>query len=240
MKTIDVCLSPDLIHLFEVKNKIVVVVDILRATSCMTTGLAYGIKSIKPFSSLEECQQMKSSGYFIAGERNGEKVEDFDLGNSPFDYMNPDFKGKNIAVTTTNGTVAIEKSEAADQIVIGSFLNISAVAEYLKEQDSDVLILCAGWKGKVNMEDSLFAGALVEKLQNDFANECDAPLIVQAAYQDMSHNLLALVQSSSHAKRLHKLNIYDDIEFCLKMDEYDVVPIIKNGEIVLLKEPSVS
>ena len=233
MKTIDVCLSPDLIHLFDVKNKIVVVVDILRATSCMTTGMAYGIRSIRPFSSLEECRKMRDSGYFIAGERNGDKVPDFDLGNSPFDYMNPDFKGKDIAVTTTNGTVAIEKSKDADQIIIGSFLNISAVAQYLREQEKDVLIFCAGWKGKVNMEDSLFAGALVEKLQNDFANECDAPLVVQAAYQDMSHNLLALVQSSSHAKRLHKLNIYEDIEYCLKMDEYDIVPIIRNDEIVL-------
>lgn len=240
MKTIDVCLSPDLIHLFEVKKKVVVVVDILRATSCMTTGMAYGVKSIKPFSSLEECRQMKDSGYYIAGERNGEKVDDFDLGNSPFDYMAPELKGNSVAVTTTNGTVAIEKSQEADEIVIGAFLNISAVAQYLREQEKDVLIFCAGWKGKVNMEDSLFAGALIEKLQNDFANECDAPLIVQAAYQDMSHNLLALVQSSSHAKRLQRLNIYEDIEYCLKLDEYDVVPVIRNGEIVLLKEPSVS
>ena len=240
MKTIDVCLSPDLIHLFDVKNKIVVVVDILRATSCMTTGLAYGVKAIKPFANLEECRQMKSEGYFIAGERNGDKVEGFDLGNSPFDYMDPELKGKNIAVTTTNGTVAIEQSQEASQIVIGSFLNISAVAEYLKEQENDALILCAGWKGKVNMEDSLFAGALVEKLQNDFANECDAPLLVQAAYQDMSHNLLALVQSSSHAKRLHKLNIYEDIEYCLKTDLYNIVPVLKDGEIVLLQETTTS
>lgn len=240
MKTIDVCLSPDLIHLFEVKNKIVVVVDILRATSCMTTGLAHGVKSIKPFASLEECLKMKAEGYFIAGERNGEKVDGCDLGNSPFDYMSEEFQGKNIAVTTTNGTVAIEKSQEASQIIIGSFLNISAVAGYLREQPNDVLIVCAGWKGKVNMEDSLFAGALVEKLQDEFANECDAPLVVQAAYQDMSHNLLALVQSSSHAKRLHKLNIYEDIEFCLKMDEYDIVPILQDGEIVVLKEISVS
>ena len=233
MKTIDVCLSPDLIHLFDVRNKIVVVVDILRATSCMTTGMAYGVKSIKPLSSLDACREMKSQGYYIAGERNGDKVDGFDLGNSPFDYMSDELKGKRIAVTTTNGTVAIEKSHGADEIVIGSFLNISAIADYLRKGDKDVLIFCAGWKGKVNMEDSLFAGALVEMLQNDFANECDAPLIVQAAYQDMSHNLSALVQSSSHAKRLQRLNVYDDIEYCIKIDEYNVVPVIRDGEIVL-------
>lgn len=236
MKSIDVCLSPDLIHLFEVKHKVVVVVDILRATSCMTTGLAHGIKSIKPFANLEECREMKTAGYYIAGERNGQKLDDFDLGNSPFDYMQDDLQGKNVAVTTTNGTVAIEKASGASQIIIGSFLNLSAVSNYLKEQNLDVLILCAGWKGKVNMEDSLFAGALVERLQNDFLNACDAPLLALSTFQAANHDLLNLVLNSSHAKRLKKLNINDDIEFCLKFDEYDVVPVLNNGEIVALKE----
>ena len=236
MKKIDVCLSPDLIHLFDLRGKIVVVVDILRATSCMTTGLAHGINSIKPFASLDECRKMKEAGYFVAGERNGQKLDDFDLGNSPFDYMEKEFHGKNIAVTTTNGTVAIEKSADAAQIVIGAFLNISAVANYLREKDQDVIILCAGWKGKVNLEASLFAGALIEKLQNDFSNACDAPLLSQIAYQAISDNLMAMVQTSSHAKRLQKLNIHDDIAFCLKMDEYAVVPVLHKGEIVRLSE----
>lgn len=179
---------------------------------------------------------MKCESYFIAGERNGQKFDDFDLGNSPFDYMNTELQGKNIAITTTNGTVAIDKCKGAAQVVIASFLNLSAVANYVKEQQLDVLILCAGWKGKVNMEDSLFAGALVEKLQNDFDYACDAPLLLQATYHAADNDLLGLVQRSSHAKRLNKLNIYEDIEFCLKIDEYDVVPVLSNGEIVALKE----
>ncbi|MEQ8573117.1 MAG: 2-phosphosulfolactate phosphatase, partial [Fulvivirga sp.] len=105
MKTVDVCLSPDLIHLYDVSDKVVVVVDILRATSCMTAGLANGVKSITPFENLEQCQAMKHQGYLIAGERNGQKVDGFDLGNSPFDYMDEKVKGKKVAVTTTNGTV---------------------------------------------------------------------------------------------------------------------------------------
>ncbi|MEM9297856.1 MAG: 2-phosphosulfolactate phosphatase [Bacteroidota bacterium] len=234
MKTIDVCLSPDLIHLHNLKDKNVVIVDILRATSCMVSGLAFGIDHIIPFSNLEGSQAMKAEGYLIAGERGGEKVEGFDLGNSPFDYMDGKVVGKKVATTTTNGTVAIEKSRAALNVIIGAFLNITAVVNYLKQRDESVIVFCAGWKGKVNLEDSLFAGALVERLQNDFANECDSPLLVQAAYQSMKHDLVGFVKNSSHAKRLNRLNVHKDIEYCMKLDVFDLVPILKEGKLVLL------
>lgn len=232
MKTVDVCLSPDLLHLHDVKNKVVVVVDILRATSCMTAGIANGVASITPFMDMEECMLMGAKGYLTAGERNGKKVNGFDLGNSPFDYMQDFVKNKDIAVTTTNGTVAIEKSKGAESIVIGSFLNLSAVAQYLKSRNLNVLILCAGWKGKVNLEDSLFAGALVAALKPEFENACDSPMFAESAYNEMKTNLLERVQSSSHAMRLNRLNIEKDIEFCLKHDEYDVVPVLQEGKIV--------
>ncbi len=233
MKTVDVCLSPDLIHLYDVTDKVVVVVDILRATSCMTTGLANGVKSITPFENLERCEQMKRQGYLIAGERNGQKVDGFDLGNSPFDYMKADVKGEKVAVTTTNGTVAIEKSRKAIEVIIGSFLNISTVANHLKNQQQSVLILCAGWKGKVNLEDSLFAGALVDLILGDFDYETDAPLLARASYLNMKDDLLRQIQQSSHARRLNKLDIVTDIAFCLKRDEFNILPRLVNGELVI-------
>ncbi len=233
MKTVDVCLSPDLIHLYDVSDKVVVVVDILRATSCMTAGLANGVKSITPFENLEQCEFMKYKGYLIAGERNGQKVDGFDLGNSPFDYMQDEVKGKKVAVTTTNGTVAIEKSKRAIEVIIGSFLNITAVANHIKKQQQNVLILCAGWKGKVNLEDSLFAGALVDKIIYEFGYECDAPLLAQATYLKMKDNMLERVQGSSHARRLNKLNVIEDIAYCLTEDLFDIVPKLKNGELVI-------
>src|SRR5688500_4758414 len=177
MKTIDVCLSPDLMHLFDVRDKTVVIIDILRATSCMTTAFAHGIHSITPFAKLEDCIAMKAKGYFTAGERDGKKVDGFDLGNSPFEYMNGALKGKKIAFTTTNGTGAIVKSAGAREILIGSFLNLSAIVNRLRKSENNVLIVCSGWKGKVNMEDTLFAGALVENLKDDFCHACDAPMI---------------------------------------------------------------
>lgn len=134
MNNIDVCLSPELLHQYELRGKIAVVVDILRATSCMVSGLAAGVAAIKPLAELEVCRGLKQEGYFIAGERNGSKVEGFDIGNSPFEYMEPHLKGRKVAVTTTNGTLAISRSAEADQIIIGAFLNLGAVASYIQQQ----------------------------------------------------------------------------------------------------------
>jgi 2-phosphosulfolactate phosphatase len=231
MKGIDVCLSPDLMHLYKVDNRVVVVVDILRATSCMVTALAHGVKSIRPFANLEECRAMKSNGYFTAGERNGEKVEGFDLGNSPFEYMDEKLKGQRIAFTTTNGTQAIAQSIGAKEIVIGSFLNLSTVTDYLKNGTDSVLVVCAAWKGKVNLEDTLFAGALVENLKDCIEPDCDAPLAAQHLYNLSKANMVDFLKNSSHVKRLNRLNIHNDIEFCLTPDQYNIVPRLLKGEL---------
>jgi len=233
MKTIDVCVSPDLMHLYDVKNTAVVVVDILRATSCMTTALACGITSIRPFAKLEDALAMKEKGYFTAGERNGEKVGGFDLGNSPFEYMNKELKGERIAFTTTNGTQAIAKSIGASEIIIGSFLNLNAVVDHLKKTPYDILIVCAGWKGKMNLEDTLFAGAVVDMLANVADPICDAPLAAQHLYNQAKTNMVGFLRNSSHVKRLNRLDIHKDIEFCLTPNQYNVVPVLKNGELVV-------
>ena len=234
-RSIDVCLSPDLMHLYNVHDQTVVVVDILRATSCMTTAFAHGIESIKPFAQLQDCLALKSKGYFTAGERDGKKVDGFDLGNSPFEYMSPVLKGQKIAFTTTNGTRAIVKSAGARDIIIGSFLNLSAVVNYLRQVPNNILIVCSGWKGKVNLEDTLFAGALVENLKDDFDHACDAPFIAQRLYAQGRHNLPDFLKDSSHIKRLRRLNIHKDIGFCLTEDQYKVVPVIKDNVLIVIK-----
>jgi len=229
MKTIDVCVSPELMHLYDVQNSTVVIVDILRATSCMVTAFAHGAASITPFSSAEECRRMKSKGYITSGERNGEKVFGFDKGNSPFEYMGDQVTGQKIAFTTTNGTQAIDKAKVAKQIIIGSFLNVTSVTHYLLLSQHNILVVCAGWKGKVNLEDTLFAGALVENLRNHIEPDCDAPLVAQHLYNQAKADMVKFLSNSSHVKRLNRLNIIKDIEFCLTPDLYSVLPILKNG-----------
>ena len=233
MKSIDVCLSPELIHLYNVKDKTIVVVDILRATSCMVTAFAHGVKSIVPIANLDDCLRLKSKGYITSGERNGEKVEGFDKGNSPFEYMLKDIRGNKIAFTTTNGTQAIEKAKGASKLLIGSFLNISSTVERLKQSDNSILILCAGWKGRFNLEDTLFAGAILEKSSGFAVPDDDAALAALNLYKNAKSNLMDFLDLSSHVKRLNRLNIRKDIEFCLTEDQFKVVPELSNGELIL-------
>jgi 2-phosphosulfolactate phosphatase len=233
MKTIDVCLSPELMHLYNVKDKTVVVVDILRATSCMVTALANGANSILPFADLEECRNMKTKGYVTTGERDGKKVEGFDKGNSPFEYLDEEVRGLKIAFTTTNGTHAIEKAKDAKEVLIGSFLNLSAIIKYLLLGENSVLIVCAGWKGRVNLEDTLFAGAVVEKLKDYLGPDCDAPLAARHLYNLAKNDMPKFLSESSHVKRLNRLNIHEDFEFCLTVDKYNMLPRLRNGAITL-------
>lgn len=232
MKTIDVCLSPDLMHLYDVRDRTVVVVDVFRATSCMTTAFAHGVQSITPHADLEECKAMSAQGFITSGERDGMKPEGFDKGNSPFEYMGEDIRGKRIAFTTTNGTQAIHKAMGAQRIVLGAFLNLSAVADDIAAAGNSVLVICSGWKGRVSLEDALFAGALVERLQSRFEIECDSPRAARDLYTLAKGDLRGYLDTAAHVKRLARLNVVKDIDFCLTHDKYPVVPRIEGGILV--------
>ena len=235
MKNLDVCLTPDLLHLHTIENKIVVVADIFRATSCMVTGFAYGVKSIIPVATVEECRNLQSRGYLAAAERNAQTVEGFDLDNSPFSYMDENLIGANIAMTTTNGTLAITRSRQAVKVLVGSFLNLEAIVRYLKGQQYDVLILCAGWKGRVNLEDTLYAGALADRLQEEFTLHEDSVLMAQRLYKQGQNNLLSFLANSSHIRRLQRLGIQKDISYCLQHDLYDIIPVLRGSALVAME-----
>jgi 2-phosphosulfolactate phosphatase len=232
MPKIDVCLTPELLPLFKLEDKIVVVIDILRATSCMVTGLAHGISEILPVASLEESATYGLMGYITAAERNGMKMEGFDLDNSPFSYMDPVLYGKKICVTTTNGTKAIILSASAKKVVIGSFLNLKAVCDYLYIRGCDVVLLCAGWKGQVNAEDTLFAGAIISYLRDSFQIGNDSALISRDLYEMQKDRMLEYLKDTSHYQRLSRLNIHKDIEFCLQSSIYDCLPRLEKNIIV--------
>src|SRR6201986_145316 len=159
-----VCLSPALIPLFKVEDYIVVIIDIFRATSSICYGIDNGATAIIPVSQVEECAAYAEKGldYLLAAERDGKVVEGFDFGNSPFSYTREKVAGKTIVLTTTNGTHALHLSRSAKKIVIGSFLNSTAVCDWLKDQHENVLLVCLCWKNNFNLEDTLFAGAVTE------------------------------------------------------------------------------
>lgn len=232
MNQVEVCLTPELIHQFNLSNKIVVAVDIFRATSCMVTGMAHGVKAIYPVATVEEClEKGTKEGMITAGERGGQKLEEFTIGNSPYEYMQDEFKNKSIVVTTTNGTRTILASLAADQILIGAFLNLRAVANHLVSSRKDVVIHCAGWKGTVNIEDTLFAGALIEEIMATHKITGDPALMAHQLYKANSHDLMTISKESSHAKRLSTFGIGKDIEFCMNQSLYSVLPEFKEGKL---------
>jgi len=233
MKSIDVCLTPDLLHLHKIDNTIVVVADIFRATSCMVTGLAYGVGSITPVATVEECFRLQQKGYIAAAERNAMKVEGFDLDNSPFSYMDKGLVGAQIAMTTTNGTLSITKAKSgAVKVLVGAFLNLGAIANHIQTQAYDVLVLCAGWKGRINLEDTLFAGALVDALKDEYIISEDSALMAMRTYQQAQDDLLGYVSNSSHVRRLQRLGIQKDISYCLQKDLFDVVPVLRGSKLV--------
>lgn len=223
MRKVEVCFSPELIHLHDLTGKIVVVVDIFRATSTMVAALAHGVESILPFADLEECRLMQAQGFLIGGERNGLTAPGFEMGNSPVAYLSGAYAGRKLAMTTTNGTQAIEKSKGAAQILIGAFPNLQATVSYIQAHDKDVLIHCAGWKGHFNLEDSLYAGALAKSLESTHESSEDGALAMATLFEKVGHNLKGFLSQASHAKRLQNHGIERDIYFCLTLDLYEIV-----------------
>lgn len=221
---VDVCLSPELLPLYEMKGHIVVVVDIFRATSVMVTAMAQGAKAIQTFDSLESCQQYgRTTGAKTAAERDGVQVEGFDYGNSPFSYTPETIGDQMLAMTTTNGTKTLAAARKADTRAIGSFFNLSALADWLRLQGKPILIACAAWKGKPCVEDMLFAGALLEWLGADAHWANDSCLISHSLWLAAKADPLSFVAQTSHVQRLAKLGIEKDIAHCLQIDLYPIV-----------------
>ena len=236
MRSIEVCFSPELIHLHEVTGKLVVVVDIFRATSTMVAALAHGVTEILPFADLESCRAMQAQGYLIAGERDGLTAPGFELGNSPVAYIDGTYAGRKLAITTTNGTVALEKSKGAATVLIGAFPNLQATVTYIQSRNLDVLIHCAGWKGRFNLEDSLYAGALVQALGESHSNREDGALAMESLFSLEGGNLATYLSQASHAKRLQNHGIEDDIDFCLTLNRYDqVVGLVGDGALRVIE-----
>ena len=234
-RKIEVCFTPALLPIYNISNAIVVVIDIFRASSSICYGIDNGAEGIIPVATVEECKSYESKGYLLAAERDGKVVDGFDFGNSPFAYAEDKVNGKTIVLTTTNGTHAINESKkTAYQVIIGSFLNLTAVCDYLKTQDKDVFLLCAGWKNKFNLEDTLFAGAVVHQLKTEDYFLDDASIASDDLYQLAKDDLSAYTSKTSHSERLKKLGIEEDIKFCLNVDITSTVPVLKDGRLVKL------
>lgn len=235
-KLIEVCYTPGEYEYFKGSYEIVVVIDVLRATSAICAAFDNGIASIIPVPTVEEAWEYKKKGFLAGAERKGQIVEGFDFGNSPFSYMNPDFKGKDVVLTTTNGTKSLDVAKDAEVVVVGSFLNLDFLSKWLEKQDKNILCLCSGWQDKFNLEDTICAGAIADYLisTGNFTSVEDSSIAAKYLYQSAKDNYFGYLKSSSHRRRLKNLNLNEDIKYCLTPNQTNVIPILKNGKLVNL------
>ena len=233
---IEVCYSPALFPFYENRDAVVVVTDILRASSAIVTAFMNGVERIIPVGTLEEAKAFKEKGFMVAAERDG-IVRDFaDFGNSPYNFSPDRVKGNQIVYSTTNGTNAINLASSGSQVLIGAYLNISALARHIEEEGKDLLILCAGWKNKFNLEDTLFAGALSKMvLGNDqFYTICDATLGAMDLYEAAAQDMMAYIEKVAQRHRLKKNRLDDVIGYCHEWDLTDLIPVLNGDHLISL------
>ena len=235
-KNIEVCFSPALFPDFRNKEAIAVIVDILRATSAIVTAFDNGVERIIPVGTLEEARAFKEKGFMVAAERDG-LVRDFaDFGNSPYNFSRERVAGKQIVYSTTNGTQAIHMAKDCHQVLIGAYLNITSLKNWIIQQQRDVIFLCAGWKNKFSLEDTLFAGALGRELisSGEFETICDSTKASIDLYGQASNDLLKYIDKVAQRSRLRNNKLDDVIPYCHTFDLTRVIPILKNNHLEAL------
>lgn len=230
---LEVCLSPAIYSKHADDENIVVIVDILRATSAICTAFHNGVKTIIPVSTVEEARQKKNEGYTVASERDGYVLDFADFGNSPFNFTKEKVEGKEIVYSTTNGTRCIHMAAHSKAVLIGSFLNLSALAEWIIEQDSPVLIFCASWKDRFSLEDTVFAGALAKKLleSGKFESICDAVTASLDLWEMARPDLYGYILKAAQKGRLAEKGLDDCIEFCHQPDFTEVIPVFEDDQL---------
>ena len=211
----------------------IVAVDILRATSTITTAFMNGARSVTPALTPDEARGVRagSPGALLGGERGGVLIEGFDLGNSPREYTRDAVAGRDIAFTTTNGTRLMRAFEQSGPLYIGSYLNLSSVCAVVAESGGDGLIACAGTHGAFTLDDALFAGACVSRLREAFDQLSDAALAALSLWDGMGDDVVAATLATRHGRSLVELGFGADVEVCAQIDATDVLPILSSGVI---------
>lgn len=239
IRTVEVCFSPRLFpDILTRNNFLVVLVDILRATTSICAAFDNGVRDIIPVSNHEEARDYKLKGYLVATEQDGKKLDFADFGNSAFNFTPDNVGGKTLVYCTTNGTRALAVARDAAKIAMGAFTNLSALTEWIIRENSNVVILCSGWKNKFCIEDSLFAGALAEKLMaaGHFTTHCDSAQVAVDLWHLASGDLLRYIEKAAHRHRLKRLGLDDVIPFSFTIDSSRAVPVFE-GEIIVDKRP---
>jgi 2-phosphosulfolactate phosphatase len=234
MRSVEVCFSPKLFPDIVTQGEFVVVlVDVLRATTTIVTAVANGVEAIVPVATHEEARRLKAEGFLVASEKDGVQLDWADFGNSAFSFTRRAIGGRTLVYCTTNGTRALHIAGAASGVAIGAFINITAVTEWLTARHQDVVILCSGWKNKFCLEDTLFAGALTRRLLETgrFRTECDSAAAAMDLWARAADDVLGYVKKAAQRHRLKNLGLDDVLPYSFETDLVDVVPVFDGSTI---------
>jgi 2-phosphosulfolactate phosphatase len=228
-------LSPQLLHLYNCNNATVVIIDVFRATSTIATALHNGAARVIPVDAVDKCIEIgKQVNGITAGERDGKIIEGLQYGNSPAEYPRSFIEGKTLVLTTTNGTKLLHMAltAGASEVVTGSFPNLSAVCNFLVQQKKEVILGCSAWKDRFNLEDTLFAGAVIHQIKEHFTIHCDSSLMAEQIYLLHKNDMFTHIRQLTHWHRLAKFGLEKDLEYCVTIDVANVLPRFKNGALL--------
>jgi len=225
------------------RNKTAVIIDVLRATTTIVTALRNGARSVIPVSEVEEAVELSrnfpAGERVLAGERMAVQIDGFDLSNSPLEFTEERVGDKAVFLTTTNGTRAIQMTQAAE-VLIGALINATATGQYLAGQERDVVIICAGTLGHFSMEDTVAAGAIIHAIKDidPSAQTDDFSLASLLLYRHCGteKEMHALLEQTQHYRRLKELGLIGDLDHCLKQDSMPLLAAYEDGSVSLIRE----
>lgn len=235
-KSLEICFTPAAFDAHADSEAVVVVIDVLRATSSICTAFANGVREIIPVATVEEAREMKARGFLLAAERDGYVLDFADFGNSPFNFSPEKVRGKSVAYSTTNGTGIMKRAAGCHDVVIGSWLNMSSLCRWIEGQGRKVVIVCAGWKTRFSLEDAVCAGAMAERLLESgrFITICDSVHAATDLWNAARNDLLGYIEKAAQRSRLRDKGLDDCIPYCHTFDVTDVIPVLRGDRLVAL------
>jgi 2-phosphosulfolactate phosphatase len=237
---IEVCFSPALFNCFSNPEAVVVMVDVLRASSAICAAFMNGVDKIIPVGTIEEAKEYKEKGYLVAAERDGFVLDFADFGNSPYNFTPEQIAGKTIVYSTTNGTQAIQMANSCHKVVVGAFLNLTALSNWLIQQNRDIIILCAGWKNRFSLEDTILAGTITEKVLEHphYYTVCDSALAALDLWSLAKPDVVGYIEKAAQRSRLRQNGLDDVIEFCFTPDLTSIIPVFYDGALREIAHPT--
>lgn len=243
---IELSFSPSELDELQLREKNVVVIDVLRSSTTVTTALSNGAREVIPVASVESAVKISGSLFgdvtLRGGERNGKIIQGFNLGNSPLEYTEAVVRNKSIIFCTTNGTVAMVKSRYARNLAIGGFVNLSKVVQFIQEVNSDFLFICAGRASAISsfsLEDAVCAGMIISRLNEETKQEIeltDSSLAAHSLFKAFGRSILKMMKNSEHGQYLSEIGFDEDIKICAAVDSIPALPILIGNVIKLRKE----